>query len=194
MESSGYHETGVTLMGIRWMYDAAFPPKNPPHWHVCAGYIGGNTPHAWTKDEWNAQWAPLRLPIFTANNRTDDAAAAHIDAGIIKTALRELCVPEGCVVCVDTETTVYTEYLSVLNVQVQPWHLMNYGSFSYVIRNPQVSAGRWAADWTDHIFDGVDLLGQDRIEAVQWANSVMIHTDYDASVIQETLPLWRKAA
>ncbi len=180
------------MMTLRWMYDASTPPTNPPHWHVVGGYIGGNTPHVWTRAEWDAQWAPYRLPIFTASNREDTVATAELDAETIHRALAHLLVPEGVTVCVDTETRVYGPYLSTLNAQVRPYHLLNYGSLSYVRRNPQTSAGRWAADWTDDIFDGVDLLNQDRFTAVQWASADQRHLPYDSSIITEYIPLWHK--
>jgi hypothetical protein len=178
-------------MTLRWMYDASTPPANPPRWHVAAGYIGGNTPHVWTADEWADQPAPYRLPIFTASNRADDDAMARIDADLIRHELSALRVPPGCVVCVDIETRVYTRYLTELNALVRPWHLLVYGSLSTVRQNPQTSAGRWAADWTDNIFEGVDLAGHDRIVAVQWASADQRHLPYDSSVIVDSLPLWK---
>lgn len=179
-------------MTLRWMYDAAYPPPHPPHWHVAAGYIGGDTPHVWTPEEWAAQWAPYRLPIYTASNREDTEAAAVIDAGIIHRALTDLAVPEGVTIAVDIETRVYTVYLETLNRAVTPYHLLTYGSFSTLIQNPQTSAGRWAADWTDDIFKGVDLLNEDRLTAVQWASDVQRGLPYDSSIIIGTLPLWHK--
>ena len=65
---------------MRWMYDASTPPPNPPHWHVAAGYIGGDTPHVWTQAEWNAQWFPCRLPIFV-HTGADTSADAPPDPG-----------------------------------------------------------------------------------------------------------------
>lgn len=177
-------------MALRWMYDASTPPETPPHWHVVGGYIGGNTPHVWTEAEWNAQPAPYRLPIFTASNRSDDAAMANIDGGIIREQLTALGVREGMLVCVDTETTVYTYYLEHLNMAVRPWRLMNYGSLSFVIRNPVTDGGRWAALWTGDIFKDIPLIGQHHIVAAQWASDVMLHKPYDASVIDGSLPLW----
>jgi hypothetical protein len=174
------------------MYDASTPPTNPPHWHVVAGYIGGNTPHIWTPDEWDDQWAPFRLPIFTASNRADEAAVAKIDAAIIHRALENLGVPINVAVAVDTETRVYTTYLTTLNAAVRPYHLLNYGSLSYVRRNPETSAGRWVADWTDDIFAGVDLATHDRFTAVQWASADQRHLPYDSSIIVDSIPLWHR--
>ncbi len=179
-------------MTLRWMYDASMPPKNPPHWHVVGGYIGGDTPHVWTRAEWNAQWALSRLPIFAASNREDTYSAANVDSVAIHRQLAHLLVPDGVTVCVDTETRVYDVYLRALNNLVRPFHLLNYGSLSYVRKNPLTSAGRWAADWTDDIFAGVDLLNQDHFTAVQWASADQRHLSYDSSIITESIPLWHR--
>ena len=179
---------------MRWMYDASTPPLTPPKWHVAAGYIGGDTPHVWTPAEWARQPAAELLPIWTASNRADTGDAAVDDAADIVRALEDLGVPRGCSVCVDTETTLYTHYLEVLDFELTQarYPLINYGSYSFVIRNPVTAGGRWAASWTDNIMAGVDLAGRDRIVAVQWADDVMLHIGYDASVIEDQVPLWRR--
>jgi hypothetical protein len=180
-------------MTARWMYDAAVPPARPPHWYAVAGYIGGDTPHVWTAAEWAAQLAPHRLPIWTADNRLNSPASAAADAPQILAKLEELGVPPGVTVALDGETRIFPAYLEELNELVRPYLLMDYGSLSFVTSNPVTSGGRWAADWTDRIADGVALLGHQAIAAVQWADDVARGTPYDWSVIQESVPLWRAA-
>ena len=55
---------------IRHAYDASTPPSKPlTGCQAALGYIGGNTPHVWTPDEWNAATANGRLrcgPIWVA--------------------------------------------------------------------------------------------------------------------------------
>jgi hypothetical protein len=179
---------------MRQMYDASIPPPAPPRWHVAAGYIGGDTPHVWTPAEWARQPAPELLPIWTASNRADTGEAALDDAALIVRALGELGVPRGCSVVVDTETVLYRTYLEVLDFELTgAGHpLINYGSYSFVIRNPVTAGGRWAADWTDNIMTGVDLVGKDHIIALQWANAAMLGHPWDASVIEDNVPLWRR--
>lgn len=56
------------------MYDAAYPPANPPHWDAAAGYIGGDTPHVWSAAEWRAQPVRYWLPIYVRSNPTSALA------------------------------------------------------------------------------------------------------------------------
>ena len=180
---------------MRWMYDASTPSANPPRWHVAAGYLdSGDTPHAWTPAEWARQPAPELLPIWAAINRADTGEAGLDDAVRIVRQLEQLGVPQGCSVVLDSETVIYSTYLEVLDFELTQarYPLINYGSYSFVIHNPDTAGGRWAASWTDHIIDGVDLVGRDRIVAVQWASATMLGTDYDASVIEDAVPLWRR--
>jgi hypothetical protein len=178
-------------MTLRWMYDASTPPKNPPHWHVAAGYIGGDTPNVWTLAEWKAQPAPYLLPIWTASNRDDTAADAGEDAwGIIK-KLSSLGVPGPVTVALDIETAVYSTYLLALNDFLAPHKLMTYGSLSSLVRNSATSGGRWAGDWTDNINIATDLIGTDDIVALQYANSQMTGHPWDHSLIEDTVLLWK---
>jgi hypothetical protein len=176
---------------MRWMYDAAYPPKNPPHWHVCAGYIGGDTPHVWSKAEWDAQWAPRRLPIWTAANRSDTAQAAEADAGEILRRLHNLGVPRGCSVVADTEMLVYSAYITTLDRLVHQggYLLMQYGSLSVILKNPDTRGGRWSADWTGW-GGSLQLDHGSRIVATQRASADQMGTQYDASVIEDVVPLW----
>ena len=177
-------------MTLRWMYDASTPPPDPPHWHVAAGYIGGDTPTVWTLDQWKAQPAPYLLPIWTASNREDTAADAGEDAWGIIQALAKLGVPGPVTVAVDIETSVYGTYLKALNDFVVPHALLAYGSLSFLVKNPKTSGGRWAGDWTDNINDAVILAGTDDIVAVQYANSQMTGHPWDHSLIEDTVRLW----
>lgn len=178
---------------MRWMYDASEPPAEPPHWHVAGGYIGGNTPHVWTRDEWKAQPAPYLLPIWTASDREDTAAAAGQDAWDIITALNMLGVPRGVTIAVDTETTVYSRYIPALSdFLLGQVRLMNYGSFSFVTRNPLTSGGRWAADWTGQVQTGLELDHTHGIVAVQIADDKMLSKPWDWSLIDAGIPLWAR--
>lgn len=174
---------------MRWMYDASIPPQNPPHWHVAAGYIGGDTPHVWTAAEWDAQWSPRRLPIFV-HTGADTGADAEGDAKAILAQLGKLRVPRGCSVAVDTEEGIYGDYLTVLSQRLwaERYSLINYGSLAFVVKNATTHGGRWAADWTGSI----GMVPGDDIVATQWISASQLGTVYDASVIDGNVPLWRR--
>lgn len=174
---------------MRWMYDAATPPPIPPHWHVAAGYIGGDTPHVWTEAEWDAQWSPCRLPIFV-HTGADTSADAESDARSIVDALHRLRVPRNASVVVDTETGTYHTYLTVLSERLwaERYSLINYGSLSFVTQNAKTHGGRWAADWTGVL----EMAPGDDIVATQCISAAQLGRPYDMSVIDGNVPLWRK--
>jgi hypothetical protein len=178
-------------MSLRWMYDAADPPADPPPWHVAAGYIGGDTPHVWTPEQWRAQPVPYLLPIWSASDREDTACAAGQDAWDITLALAGLGVPHEATVAVDIEEAVYTTYLAALSGFLDPRPVLAYGSMSTLLRNRRPSGGFWAGDWTDRIGTGIQLVGTDGLRAVQWASAQMLGKPWDQSVIEDTVPLWK---
>src|SRR6266508_3230131 len=114
------------VMALRRMWDAAYPPASPPKWEAVAGYIGGNTPHVWTDQEWARQQARWRLPIFTRSHDGDPSAdAAH--AIRCMTAHR---VPKPVCVALDFETRVDATYLHAFDAAIirAGWKAMVYGS------------------------------------------------------------------
>jgi hypothetical protein len=180
-------------MALRWMYDAAFPPARPPRWYAVAGYIGGDTPHVWTRAEWDAQPAPFRLPIWTADNRVNSPASAAADAPLILAKLEELGVPPGVTIALDGETRIFPAYLEELDELVRPYWLLDYGSLSFVTSNPLTTGGRWAAEWVPphgNIGAAVALAGHQDINAVQWASAEMRGTAWDWSLIEDGMRLW----
>lgn len=66
-------------------YDASIPPTRPlTGAHFACGYIGGNTPHVWTPDEWNDSIEDKQsgrilrtLPIWTADFSASPRSQAH---------------------------------------------------------------------------------------------------------------------
>jgi hypothetical protein len=174
------------------MYDAAYPPAMPPHWYCAAGYIGGDTPHVWTPEEWHVQHAEFRLPIFTADNRVNSPASAAEDAPVILAKLEELGVPPGKSVALDGETRIFPAYLEELDELLREYKLIDYGSLSYVTSNPVTSGGVWAAEWTNNIMDAAGLIGHMNIVAVQWASDTMRKTPWDWSLIESSVPLWHR--
>jgi hypothetical protein len=157
-----------------------------------AGYIGGDTPHVWTKAEWDAQVSLFRLPIFTASNRNDDNASAINDGAAIRHTLATMAVPAGVTVAVDIETRIYQNYLDELNEQLPMYKLMTYGSVSTLVQNIKTSGGWWGAHWTDDIETGVQAIESREFNAMQWADSTMLQRPYDLSTISSAVPLWHR--
>ncbi len=172
---------------MRLMYDAAYPPADPPNWPAVAGYIGGDTPHVWTDAEWAAQPAQYRLPIFV-HTGADDAAAGTADGKQMVTWLQAHMVPAGSSVVIDTETASYTAYLNAMDATITSagYRLVNYGSLDDILKNPLTSGGRWTADWTgvQHVDDVAGVV------ATQWADATQLGTGYDASLCEDDMELW----
>jgi len=164
------------------MWDAAFPPTNPPKWEVAAGYIGGNTPHVWTDQEWVRQSARWRLPIFTRDRGGDPLIDAH--ASISWLVRHE--VPRGATLALDYETRVDAAYLAAFDRAVTDagWRVMVYGSRDAVLRNPKPSGGYWVAEWTGspHLYLGS--------AATQWSGSGPFGGAYDPNLVADDTLLW----
>jgi|GEM_PF-1588386 len=169
---------------MRRMWDAAFPPSNPPKWEVAAGYIGGGTPHVWTDAEWAATKTRWRLPIFvrvppTTHDPRDDAAKAIA-------WLRGHDVPKGVCMCLDYETAIDATYLGAFDrtVVAAGWKVMVYGTRRTVLANPRPSGGYWDAQWTNepHLNAGS--------AATQYGGDTTLGQPYDASLVADSTPLW----
>jgi hypothetical protein len=178
---------------MQLMADASTPPLTlPDKYHAVAGYVGGDTPHVWTVDEW-ARFAHLRkLPIWTRSNPRQ--ADPYRDAVVLCYRLLELGVPPQCPVALDKETAS------------DPVYLLHFGQGLYVAGrkllaqyeslsafNKRQTAGPeksefWVADWTGraHMF-------AKPVYSVQYANSQMSHEPWDVSVVRWNLykRMWR---
>ena len=167
---------------MRRMWDAAFPPANPPRWEAVAGYIGGNTPHVWTAAEWARQPARFRLPIFVRSHDGDPKA----DAAFSVRWLKGHGVPKGVTLALDYETRVDAAYLKAFDrtVVAAGWKVMVYGSRRTVLQNPKPSGGYWDAQWTNvpHLNPGS--------AATQYGGDVTLGRPYDASLVADSTPLW----
>lgn len=172
---------------MRRMFDAAFPPPTPPPWEVAAGYIGGNTPHVWTDQEWARQPARWRLPIFTRStggDPNDDGAAAV-------RWLRAHGAPPGCCVGLDFETRIDAAYLRTFDwiVQQAGYLTMVYGTRRTVLQNPRPSGGFWVADWPAPGQTGIPHLYPGSA-ATQWSGSGPFGGAFDPNLVADTTPLW----
>ncbi|GAA4626852.1 hypothetical protein GCM10023196_036790 [Actinoallomurus vinaceus] len=166
------------------MYDAADPPAHPPKWEVVAFYIGGDTPHVWTAEEIAAQPARYRLPIYVRSN--PDSHDPHVDAAEAIAQLHAFGAPRGCAVSLDLEMAVNASYVRAFDADIVAagYVTVEYGSLSAIFRNPRTSGGVWAAHYT-----GTPHLEPGSV-ATQWADDQLLGTDYDASLIDDSVPLW----
>lgn len=173
-------------MGIRFMWDAAYPgsvsPANVASCTVVAGYIGGDTPHIWTGAEWAATThaQPYRLPIFV---RSDPGNADPVmDVMTAVSWLHANAVPTGATIALDLETAVNPAYIRSFDAELKRdgYQTMIYGSSSTIFQNPMPSGGIWAARWN----------GDPTIPAGAVAVQYEEATSYDLSAIDTGVPLW----
>lgn len=162
------------------MYDAAYPPAHPPAWPVVAGYLGGNTPHVWTRAEWDHQPARYRLPIWVRSN--PEAVDDQADAAAAVKAAKALGVPHGATIALDFEMTINAAYVRTFDetLTAAGYRTILYGSASSVTHNPAPIGGYWVAEWTGtpHMKAGA--------MATQWTNG----QGYDSSLISTVVRLW----
>lgn len=127
------------------MWDASTPNFEPPKWlKAVSGYIGGDTPHIWTPQEWAKFGDIKKLPIWVVS---DPASVTAWDtAWSILQTLYRLGVPKLSPVVLDLETAVDPAFvLAVYRIIHDFGYLLwIYGSQGFVFRNP-VCDGYWVA-------------------------------------------------
>lgn len=167
------------------MADASQPPPGDPAGaDIIAGYIGGDTPHIWTKAEWDQYKTLRKLPIWVRSQRGDGNA----DGFDALKQLYRLGVPKGTTVVYDLETLVYGAMVTAFS-NVMAWggyQTWIYGSADYVFGNPPC-AGYWVADYKGQPF----MYPHSAVRATQYAAGV---DGYDWSEVkgwQYAHKLWR---
>ena len=171
-------------MSTRRMYDAAYPPARPPAWEAVAGYLGGDTPHVWTRAEWDRQPARYRLGIWTRSNPAGYSGTT--EGRTAAAAWRALGAPGGSTIGLDFEQAVDADYVHAFDAAcvAAGYRCVLYGAESYVLHNPRPSGGYWLAHWT-----GTPYLDT-RSSITQYAGDVQLGTDYDANLVSDSLTLW----
>jgi hypothetical protein len=161
-------------------YDAAFPPSVPPKTDGVCVYIGGDTPHIWSKGEIDAQPARYRLPVFVRSDPPGPGAGADTVAAI--SYLKYIGAPTGILVAWDMETAMDFAYINEVyqDLRASGYKLIVYGSQSTVMGNDNPDGLYWGADWTDveHLHSG-DVI-------TQFASFAA----YDESEAESGLPFW----
>lgn len=168
-------------MGDLRFYDAAVPPNpEPTGFDGVAFYIGGDTPHMWSKDEIDATSARFRLPIFV---RSDPMSAnASNDAKAARAQLAVIGAPRGILVALDSETSIDPNYVASFYYDMRnaDFPVIDYGSISSVFGNHIPDGYYWGAHWTNrpHIEDHTVMTQWEALGA------------YDESLALPTLPFW----
>lgn len=169
----------------RIMYDTSNPAGLNVGAQVAAGYLGGSTPHVWTRADWDAQQARWRLPIWVPENPTSGQAEGAEAAA----AAQRLGVPRGTVIGWDLETHQWAGEVGAAEAMLRlaGYSLMPYGSISTLFSNP-AAAGWWVADWTGqpHLFPHPMVVATQYDHDIPLSNGVRV----DQSLIIGSVPLW----
>lgn len=163
----------------RTMWDASTPPTpHPTGYDAAAGYIGGDTPHIWTLQEWRQLGSTAKLPIWVQDGPQPSHAEAEAFTALER--LYEIGCPRGSTVALDLETsaTAATQAYVKTFHSVMQWagfYVWVYGSRSTVFTNPPCD-GYWVADYTGqpHFAAGPS------VRATQWTSGPAV----DKSVVK----------
>jgi hypothetical protein len=194
-KSSGGSTGGLkhVLLKPFLMQDSSIPTTHLlPGYKAVAGYIGGDTPHVWTKPEWLRFKGIPKLPIYVDTVSVNSYSAGVLAAFDCLNKLWELRVPRGKAVAYDIETRTCPELVRgfedvMLWAGFIPWI---YGSRSTVFKNP--ARNYWVADYT-----GVPHWVSHRSRATQYQPEVHNsgQPDIDVSIIRRwqilTGKLWK---
>lgn len=130
-------------------FDASIPPATMPRdTRIVFGYIGGDTPHVWTPDEWKRYGKRRKVPIFVPKIAVGQTSDAWLDCQGLLIDLFKLRVPKGNPVVFDMEGKSDNAYLNQCH-KILSWYgyrLWVYGSESTVFDNP-VCDGYFVAAW-----------------------------------------------
>lgn len=140
-------------MTLTLAFDAAFPPLNPyPNAGAVFGYLGGNTPHIWTPDEWRRFQNLKQMGIWVGFNEADPVGHGN-DAVQAARSLGWTPNGNGATrrgIIIDFETEIDPAWIKSYadTVNSGGYDTFVYGSESFVLQNP-VRSGRWIALYND---------------------------------------------
>jgi len=173
------------------MYDASKPPSIVyPGSIAVGGYLGGNTPHAWTVQEWNNASGNGRLrmlPIWVGYLESDpighakQAAATAINLGWKAFAHNRRYIGLDK----ETQTDVVWQSAFAAQLSLEGFSCIDYRSLSAIVSDPTPSnADNWVADWDVP----PNFNEAPRIEAIQFAANISFaSTEVDLSVISKRM-------
>jgi hypothetical protein len=162
--------------------DASTPGsiKSGPYDGVCY-YLGGDTPHVWTKPELDARPERYRLGIWVRSDPIG-VAQAMTDAVHCLAQLAFMGQPKGTLVCIDMETAEDPTYVAAFSANILSggYKLIAYGTQDDVFGNDNPDGLYFGAAWTgvSHIASGDQM------------TQYVSFTGYDVDLAEATLPLW----
>jgi hypothetical protein len=168
---------------MNWLNGSdASNPDSPLPGQVACGYIGGDTPHAWTFGQWEMQTAEFLLPIYTADPKLDpvNESIRCVDA------LIALKVPEGSAIMLDSELFNGRDggWIDAFcrETSADRFGTHVYASASNIFTLPPRS-GYIVADWTGirHMYEHPFVKG------TQWSSDATI----DRDVFDPAIKFWR---
>lgn len=162
-------------------YDSAWPPAKPPETDGVCGYIGGDTPYVWKPEDWAAQKARYRLPVFVRSNpRGITGVASDVNAAL--RGLAAIDAPRGILVAFDLETAADALYVGGVyaGMAAHGYRVIVYGSQADVFGNKVPDGLYFSADWTGtpHMARGAVM--------TQWVSFAA----YDEDIASPSLPFW----
>lgn len=170
-------------MTLLHMIDAAHPPASPyPGARCVAGYIGGRTPHIWTRAEWARFSDHYQLPIWTADFGQDPARSAGAAADAAE-ALGWIAhhSPAWRAIVVDGEAVIDEPWIRAFGreLQVRGFLCWPYLSLSALAGDP-AGFTVWLADWDGFpgLEAGPDVIAHQYRPDVPWGG-----TQVDLSVV-----------
>lgn len=129
------------------MFDASRPPAIAPGgYRAVAGYIGGDTPHVWTAQEWQRFGNLPKLPIYVRSDPAANDPMANLFEALAQ--CYRLRIPRGTAIVLDLELAVDPVYVNTFYhlARFFGYHVWVYGSASTVFKNPRCD-GYWVADY-----------------------------------------------
>lgn len=177
------------------MYDTSNPAglSLPRGAAAVAGYIGGDTPHIWTRTQWQQFGRLPKLPIWVRSNVPNNIRSAPLataDAFAALTRLYRLGVPRGSRLGLDLETAVDPVYVNRFGDIMEwagfyPWV---YGSAGFVFKNPALR-GYFPAEYKGFPF----MYNHSDVRGTQYADAEQLHINWDATLVKpfQLTRMWR---
>ena len=173
-------------MSLYQMFDAAYPPSSPyPGCQAVAGYIGGNTPHVWTTDQWKRFSHLRQFPIWTGYSEANPTHHGQQAVAAMRKLGWAARLPNRRAVIVDEETEVNAAWINAFAAVLWAagYQTFIYGSLATVLDNPP-EEGYLIADWNDvpTVPPYAHVIGHQYKPNVPWDG-----TTVDLSVISEEM-------